>query len=162
MKKFARIFFLPVLVCISVSASANYTLAINGKSLLPTETLSKPSDGEPTESAFTPASLKIGVDAFLALTPSKYKELTGKKLGLKKSIQLKAAQKMLKKKMGKSADIPKGLYIVGVILGFGWLLMGLMDDFTGKNWWVNLILTMLCWLPGVIHGIIKMKDYYNK
>lgn len=162
MKKFARIFFLPVLVCISVSASANYTLAINGKSLLPTETLSKPSGGEPTGSAFTPASLKIGVDAFLALTPSKYKELTGKKLGLKKSLELKAAQKMLKKQLRKGGDISKGLYIVLAIFGLGWIAMGVMDDWTGQNWWLNLILTVLCWLPGVIHALIKMKDYYSK
>lgn len=107
--------------------------------------------------------MKMGIEQFLTLTPSKYKELTGKKLGLKKSLELKAAQKMLKKKMSKSsgADIPKGVYIILAILGWAWLLMGIMDDWTGNDWWVSLLLTFLCWLPGVIHAFVKMKKYYN-
>ena len=103
----------------------------------------------------------LSVKSFLELTPKKYKEMTGKKLGFKNTLKLKAAQKVMKKKYHPNgADIPQGLYIVGVILGWGWLLMGLMDDFSGNNWWVNLILVALCWLPGVVHGLIKMKDYY--
>ena len=47
----------------------------------------------------------------------------------------------------------------------GWIVkmvaMGLMDNWEGNNWWVNLILSwILCWLPGVIHAFVKMKDYY--
>jgi uncharacterized membrane protein YqaE (UPF0057 family) len=109
-----------------------------------------------------PDMLRSSLDEFLSLTPAKYKELTGKRLGLKKSIELKVAQKMLKKKMGKAeGGISKGLYIVLAILGFGWLAMGIMDDWSGNNWWVNLILTLLFWLPGLIHALIVMKDYYN-
>lgn len=104
----------------------------------------------------------LDLDAFLDLTPKKYRELTGERLGVKGSLALKAAQKQVKKqlKSGRDADIPKGLYVVLVIFGWGWLAMGLMDDFEGNNWWVNLILVLLCWLPGVIHGFIKMGDYY--
>jgi hypothetical protein len=76
-------------------------------------------------------------------------------------MQLKAAQKAVKKAAkGGETEIPKGLYIVGALFGWSWLLMGLMDDFQGNNWWVNLILLCLCFLPGVIHAFIKMKDYY--
>lgn len=109
----------------------------------------------------TPAT-NLLIQDFLDLTPKKYREMTGEKLGFKNTVKLKAAQKLLKKKMKKadSTDIPKGLYIVLVILGWGWLAMGLMDDFAGNNWWVNLILVLLCWLPGVIHGLVKMKEYY--
>ena len=46
------------------------------------------------------------------------------------------------------------------IFWLGWLAMGLMDDFEGNNWWVSLILYVLCWLPGVIYSLVKMKDYY--
>ncbi|MFK7936129.1 MAG: YqaE/Pmp3 family membrane protein [Saprospiraceae bacterium] len=108
------------------------------------------------------AASSLNIDDFLNLTPKKYKEITGEKLGFKNTLKLKAAQKVIKKKLnkGKAADIPKGAYIVLVILGVGWLVMGLMDDFSGNNWWVNLILTALCWLPGVIHGLVKMKEYY--
>lgn len=108
--------------------------------------------------------IKMNLDDFMNLTPGQYKKATGKKLGLKNTLKLKTAQKFLKSNLNAGeaggADIPKGLYIVGIILGWGWLLMGLMDDFSGNNWWVNLILTALCWLPGVIHGFIKMNDYY--
>lgn len=106
----------------------------------------------------------FGVEDFLTLTPKKYKELTGKKLGLKGIIALKMAKKAVKKKMtaveGDSIDIPKGLYIVGAIFGWAWLMMGLLDDFQGNNWWTSLLLYMLCWIPGVIHAFIKMKEYY--
>lgn len=96
------------------------------------------------------------------MTPSKYRQLTGKRLGLKKSIQLKAAQKALKKEIrnGKDADISKGVYVLLAILGLGWLAMGLLDDWNGSDWLVNLLLTVLCWLPGLIHALVKMKKYY--
>jgi len=108
------------------------------------------------------ATVDMTVKEFLNLTPKTYRKMTGKKLGLKNTLILKAAQKSVGKKFKKenAADIPKGLYIVGIILGWGWLLMGLMDDFSGNNWWVNLLLTALCWLPGVIHGFAKMNEYY--
>jgi uncharacterized membrane protein YqaE (UPF0057 family) len=71
--------------------------------------------------------------------------------------------KKLTKAMAKAdnSGISKGLYIVLAILGFAWLAMGIMDDWSGHNWWVNLILTLLFWLPGFIHAMIKMKDYYK-
>lgn len=108
------------------------------------------------------AATDLAVNDFLNLTPNRYKELTGERLGLKKTLQLKAAQKVIKKSLRKESgtDIPKGVYILLVIFGWGWLAMGLMDDFSGNNWWVNLILTLACWLPGVIHGFIKMDEYY--
>lgn len=115
---------------------------------------------QPEMKALTPEMAKMGMDEFLSLTPKKYKEMTGKRLTLKQTIQLKAAQKIVKRH-AKSDDIPKGLYIVLAILGWAWVVMGIMDDWQGNNWWLNLILVFLCWLPGVIHALIKMKDYYG-
>ena len=120
------------------------------------------------ESAATAAGLNaaavggLDVESFLDLTPKKYRELTGERLGVKGSLALKAAQKQVKKQMkrGSATDIPKGLYVVLAIFGWGWLAMGLMDDFEGNNWWVALILYILCWLPGFIYSLVKMKDYY--
>lgn len=104
------------------------------------------------------------VDDFLALTPKKYKEITGERLTIKQIFALKAAQKAAASGDSSapmdSGDIPKGLYIVGALLGWSWLIMGLMDDFQGSNWWMNLLLLILCYVPGVIHAFIKMKDYY--
>ena len=118
-------------------------------------------NGNPEMKAITPEMAKMGLEQFLTLTPAKYKELTGKKLGFRKTLELKAAQKIVKKHMAKgSGDISKGLYILLAILGLGWVAMGIMDDWDGSDWIVNLVLTVLCWLPGVIHAFIKMKKYY--
>ena len=117
-------------------------------------------EGEPQIEVLTPEMSNMTAENFLALTPKTYKEMTGKKLGIKKTLQLKAAQKLIKSKMNKGEDIEKGLYIILVIFGLGFIAMGLMDDWDGQNWWMNLILTALCWLPGLIHGLVKMKDYY--
>jgi len=101
------------------------------------------------------------INEILALSPKNYREKTGNRLGVKNTIKLKIAQKLLKKSEGKaSVDIPKGVYILGAIFGFAWLLMGLMDDFEGNNWWISLILYALFYLPGLIHALIKMGDYY--
>jgi uncharacterized membrane protein YqaE (UPF0057 family) len=104
--------------------------------------------------------IQMGIDQFLSLTPAKYKKLTGQKLGLKKSIELKAAQKLVKSKFADE-KVSKGLYILLAILGLGWVALGILSDWSGSDWWVNLILTLLCWLPGLIHALVKMKDYYK-
>lgn len=110
----------------------------------------------------TPELLQMTVQQFLSLTPAKYKAITGKKLGVKKSIELKAAQTLLKKKMSsRAADIPKGLYIVLAILGWGFLAIGLLTDWKGNDWWINLLLSLLCLIPGIIHALVNMKKYYN-
>jgi len=119
--------------------------------------------GEPeVAKTLTPEMVEMQLQEFLSLTPKKYRKMTGKRLGLKKSIQLKAAQKVVKKKLRKAGDsgISSGLYVLLAILGLAWVAMGVMDDWSGNNWVVNLILTVLCWLPGVIHALAKKKDYY--
>lgn len=109
--------------------------------------------------ALSPEMLKMSMNAFLALTPSKYKEMTGQKLGLKKALALKAAQKVVKAK-GGSDKLSKGLYVLLAILGWGFLGMGLATDWDGSEWIICLVLTALCWLPGVIYALVKMKNYY--
>lgn len=109
----------------------------------------------------TPEMLKMGVEEFLSLTPKKYKEKTGKKLGLKNTVKLKAAQKVFRKKMKKGdSDISKGVYILLAIVGLGFLGIGLVSDWDGSEWIIALVLSILCWLPGVIYSLVKMKDYY--
>lgn len=116
---------------------------------------------QPEVKALTPEMVKMGLDEFLSLTPKKYKEMTGQKLGLKKTLELKAAQKFIKKQMKKEPEFSKGLYVLLAILGLAWVAMGVMDDWSGNDWIVNLILTVLCWLPGLIHALTKMKKYYG-
>ena len=99
---------------------------------------------------------------FLNMTPKKYKKMTGQKLGWKNTLKMKAAQKMLKKKMkkGKEPDIDKGLYVLLAILGLGFVGIGVMSNWEGSTWITALILSVLCWLPGMIYSLMKMKDYY--
>lgn len=119
--------------------------------------------------AISPELAQLTIDKFLNLTPNEYKNITGEKLGFKKTIQLKLAQKALKHELKKNPEfhqgggdgITKGLYVLLAILGLGWLAMGLKSDWEGSDWIINLVLTLLCWLPGLIHALIKMKDYYK-
>lgn len=97
------------------------------------------------------------MDAFLSLTPEKVKEMTGKKMNFAQKIALKMAQKKAKRAGG---EISKGLYIVLAIFGLAWIAMGIMDDWSGGTWILNLVLTLLFWLPGFIHALIVMKKYY--
>ena len=139
-------------ICSAVHSSPNE------KSLLKSDL-----DAIPAYAALSDDIKSMSLDDFLNLTPKQYKELTGEKLGVKNSVKLKAAQKLIKRQQkgkGGATDIPKGLYIAGAIIGFAWILMGLMDDWEGNNWWLSLILFFLCWIPGVIHAFIKMDEYY--
>ena len=114
-----------------------------------------------SKALITPGLEKMSAENFANLTPEKYQELTGKKLGFFKKMQLKAAQKALKKQShAGGGEIPKGLYIVLAILGLAWIGMGVMDDWSGDTWIINLVLTVLFWLPGFIHALIVMKKYY--
>ena len=109
------------------------------------------------------AALNYDLDAFVKLTPSKYRHLTGKRLGLIESIELRQIQKAVKKSMNPAAEgggIPKWAYILLVILGLGFIPIGIMSDWTGNDWWINILLTLCFWIPGVIHGLIVMKKYY--
>lgn len=117
-------------------------------------------NNEPSVKALTPEMFQMGLDQFLTLTPKKYKEMTGERMTIKQTVQLKVAQKVVKKQMKGDPDISKGLYILLAFLGWAWLVMGLKDDWNGSDWIVNLVLYLLCWLPGFIHALTKMKKYY--
>ena len=117
--------------------------------------------GVPELKGLTPEMQKMAIEKFLQLTPAKFKAMTGKRLGFFGTLKLKMAQKFLKKQQSKGSDsIPQVLYVFGAIFGLGWLFMGIMDNWSGDDWWVNLILTICCWLPGLIHALVKMNKYY--
>lgn len=101
-------------------------------------------------------------EEFLKLTPKQIKAETGKKLKFKQVVALKAAQKAVKKQMkgnGGDSGIDKGVYIILAIL-IPFVAVGLASDWEGNDWLICLLLSVLCWLPGFIYAIIKMKDYY--
>ncbi|MDO8368636.1 MAG: YqaE/Pmp3 family membrane protein [Saprospiraceae bacterium] len=106
------------------------------------------------------------------LTISKVEELTGKKMSFKEKVAFKIAKmkmKKLQKKVTVSMEssngftapgIDKGIYILLAIVGFPWLSVGLASDWEGNDWLYCLLLTFLCWLPGFIYALVKMKKYY--
>lgn len=105
---------------------------------------------------------------FAQLSVADYEKMSGKKLNFFQKAKFKFAQKQLKKatkKYGngeaKGGEISQGLYIVLAIFGLAWIAMGVMDDWGGSQWIINLLLTLLFWLPGLIHALVVMGDYYD-
>lgn len=114
----------------------------------------------PDLSILGPEFSQMSTQGVINLTPKQYHAMTGKKLTVKQVLALKVAQSQLKKQAAGGGDMPKGLYIVLAIIGWGFLGIGLLSDWKGNEWWICLLLTVLCWLPGVIYALIKMKNYY--
>ncbi len=121
--------------------------------------------GQAEMAQFSPEIAKMTVDRFLNLTPSEYKKITGEKLGLKKTVALKMAQHKFKKEMkkrglgGSPDDLDKTLYIVLAIF-IPFVAVGIASDWEGSDWVIALVLSLICWIPGVIYALIKMKNYY--
>ncbi len=129
-----------------------------------------------------PMVQNMDMEDFISLTPKKYRQMTGKKMGFKKTLQLKAAQRVIKKVKAENLDaeananITKPVYVIAAIFGLGWLAMGLIDDWSGNNWWINLLLVAvpiillgsfifislgaLGWLAGLLHALIMVMDDY--
>jgi len=139
------------------------SLASMSMAAVPTQVASLPT-GDQKVNDNVDKVFRDNLTAFLDLTPRSYEEMTGERLTLRETLKLKAAQKMVKNQL-KKADgedtFPKGAYIILVILGWGFIPLGILSDWKGNDWWVNLLLTFLCWIPVVIHGLSKMKNYYN-
>lgn len=89
-----------------------------------------------------------------------FERMTGQELSLLERIAFKKMQRSLRQSQGGNADIPQVLYIVLAFFGLGWVAMGVMDNWSGSTWVINLILTLLFWLPGFIHALIVMGRYY--
>jgi hypothetical protein len=107
--------------------------------------------------AATSQSATISMSDAVSVTSTSVEH--GKKLTLKEKIALKKAIKQSAK--SNDADISKGLYILLAFVGLGWLAMGLLDGWSGNNWIICLVLTLLLpWIGGFIFSMIKMKDYY--
>lgn len=154
MKKIAIMFVL-MLACMSVSAPSP-------SNKLQNNTLAAFIASDENIKSIKADMPNVTIEKILTLTPKKYKEITGKKLGIKKAIQLKLAQKKIKKyfrKNNTSGDIGSAGYIILAILGLGFIGCGIATDWTGNDWIICLLLSLCCWLPGVIYALVKMPDY---
>lgn len=104
----------------------------------------------------------VPMETLLTLTPAQYKQMTGKRLGFFKAMELKLIQKQLRKQQAadEGGGLPKWAYIVLSILALGWLAIGVRSNFKGNDWWIALLLYFLFFLPGLIYSLIVMKKYY--
>lgn len=122
--------------------------------------------------AVEPEFMDMNMDEFLELSPRAYRKKTGKRLGLMKSIKLKMAQKMIKRQQRRNnSSLSSGLYLIMAIFTLGWLAIGLLGDWSGFDWIINLGLAALCWLTGfglisilvwvacLGHAMIRKNDY---
>ncbi len=116
---------------------------------------------QPEISALSGDFTSLSAEEFVSLSPRDARKITGERLSIREALQLRAAQRLVKKQMNPNdSGISKGLYIVLAILGLGWIAIGVITGFSGSDWIINLVLTLLGWLPGVIHAFIKMNSYY--
>lgn len=109
------------------------------------------------------ANLSVG--DFLELTPKSIQEKTGHKLSVKETLALKAAQKKMKKAMkaadgsGPDEDDKILIYVLAFLIPP--LAVFLCYEMEDNKFLINLILTILCFLPGVIHALVVCSRYFN-
>lgn len=117
----------------------------------------------PQISGVAAAMQTTSVEEFLALTPKQIRETTGERLGIKGSIALKMMQHSVQKQINgnaRASAIPKIAYILLAFVPFGGaVVMGVLDEFNGNNWWIAGLLYFIAILPGIIFTLIKMDEY---
>lgn len=104
----------------------------------------------------------LTMELLATITPAQYKQMTGKRLGFFKSMELKVVQKQMKKQKAPEGggDLPKWAYILFSFLALGWLAIGIRSNWKGNDWWIALLLYFLFYFPGLIYSLIVMKKYY--
>jgi uncharacterized membrane protein YqaE (UPF0057 family) len=105
---------------------------------------------------------KMTMESLLSLTPAQYKQMTGKRLGFFKSMELKMVQKQMKKQKDDASggDLPQWAYVVLSIFALGWLAIGVRSNWKGNDWWIALLLYFVFYFPGLIYSLIVMNKYY--
>ncbi|HKK89637.1 MAG TPA: YqaE/Pmp3 family membrane protein [Saprospiraceae bacterium] len=109
----------------------------------------------------------ISLDEFMEMDARTFKRFTGKKLGLKDRFRLWMAKKFILKnlkdrELAKSfnPNMPQIGYIILALIGFGWLAIGVLDNWSGQYWIISLILYLLFYIPGLIYTLLIMGNYY--
>ncbi|MCP3931303.1 MAG: YqaE/Pmp3 family membrane protein [Bacteroidetes bacterium] len=108
---------------------------------------------------------KMTIGDFLEMTPKKFKETTGRKLKFKEGMALRAAQHKVKKQMKKSGtnypDQDDKVLIYLLCFFIPPLAVYLCYEMEDNKFIVNLILSLLCGLPGIIHAFVVCSQYFK-
>ncbi len=115
------------------------------------------------KSATTTVAAQTAPAEVLAATPAtaEQKEMAAA-METKVNSEKKSALYRFFHRQGKpSAQMSKLVYVILAIIGFGWLAMGINDNFADYEWLLSLLLYILGWLPGLIYTLIRMKKYYK-
>jgi hypothetical protein len=118
------------------------------------------------ESTSVKALNGMSVEDFLALTPKKYKELTGEKLSLTQKISLKITQKKIRKALRNNEQIDSatmasavdgsdfniGGFILGLLLSIiGVLIAYLIGDSSVIKWaWIGFGVSLVIYLLAIL------------
>ncbi len=141
-------------------------LVIGYPSFASLEPTSEPLPPKSESTAVTPLK-NFTVEDFLALTPKKYKEITGKKLSLTQKISLKIAQKKMKRAIKNNdnidtstvmaeafdtSDFNIGGFVLGLLLSvIGVLIAYLIGDTTVIKWaWIGFGVFLVIFLLAVL------------
>ena len=88
---------------------------------------------EPAQAPLVVTSAKVSSkEEFLALTPAKIKESTGKSLTFKEKVVLKATQKQLKKNNATGSDDKS--HVAAILLSFFLGALGIHRFYLGYTW----------------------------
>jgi len=114
----------------------------------------------PVNDTHQPELSELTVDQIVNMTARDFEEISGTNLTLKDKVVFKMAQKRLKRAQRKGSDEPDKILIYVLCWFLPPLAVALLYDI-GKEFWVNVILTVLCVLPGIIHAFVLASRYYK-
>ncbi len=104
----------------------------------------------------------LTVNDLLTLSPKQIKQKYGVKLTLGQTVKLKMAQKKLRKMYPNGApdeDDKVLIYVLCFLLPP--LAVFLCYETEDNKFLVNIILTLLCGIPGIIHALIVCSKYFK-
>ena len=100
----------------------------------------------------------MSLNDLMTVSTKEFEEITGEKLNLKQRVVLKVAQHKLKSSQDPIEDDKLLMILLAIIIPP--VAVYLLFD-VGKEFWTNIILTLLCGLPGMIHALILVSREFD-
>ena len=143
MKKIIIVFIALTMLCSSIDAAFT------------------PAASEKTEQT-AEAQARAMAEKFTTMSRKDYEQLTGKHFNFFERIAFKIAQHKLKHALKKDGDPSTNTLLLVILAIFiPPLAVYLFEGAITKNFWINLLLTLLFFLPGMIHALILILGNKN-